>query len=528
MIAVDLGRIAAEEQTQPPPAQIRCCTAAGCLAVGSLGVVQRLQQTVQEKGLQQEVRISPVGCLRLCSQGPLVSLEPSGQMYQKVTSAQAPSLLDAVKGGTTTATPLDPKLPYFTKQFPLVTENCGKVEPERLSSSIAAGAYQMLAQALHEMKPAQIVDAVTRSGLRGRGGAGYPTGLKWALVAKTPSPQKYVVCNADEGDPGAFKDRTLLESDPHRILEGMAIAGYAVGANQGYIYIRGEYTLAIERLQIALHQARQAGLLGSHLFGTQFDFTINLRMGAGAYVCGEETALIASIEGGRGTPRPRPPYPGESGLWGHPTLLNNVETFATIAPLLRRGADWYASLGMNKSKGTKVFSLSGKVKYNGLVEVPMGTTLRTIVEEIGGGAPEGHRLKAVQTGGPSGGAIPADLLDTPIDYEAMAALGSIIGSGGMVVMDDSVSMVDVATFFMDFCREESCGKCIPCRAGTVQMHHLLSRIGQGQGTRADLHQLETLADMVKHTSLCGLGQAAPNPVQSTLRFFRKEYEEKLK
>ena len=373
-----------------------------------------------------------------------------------------------------------------------------------------------------------MIDAVTRSGLRGRGGAGYPTGLKWGMVAKNQGQHKYVVCNADEGDPGAFMDRSVLESDPHRVLEGMAIAAYAVGAEQGYIYVRGEYPLAIRRLETGIRQARRLGLLGTQIFESPFNFRVDLRIGAGAFVCGEETALIASIEGRRGIPRPRPPYPAAAGLWGNPTLINNVETFANIPAIIRNGADWFAAIGTEKSKGTKVFALAGKIRNTGLVEVPMGTTLREIVEEIGGGAPDGGTIKAVQTGGPSGGCIPAAALDTPVDYESLVQLGSIMGSGGMIVMDETTNMVDVARFFMEFCMDESCGKCIPCRAGTVQLHRLLTRITERKATADDLAQLESLCDMVKHTSLCGLGQSAPNPVLSTLRYFRNEYQALLR
>jgi bidirectional [NiFe] hydrogenase diaphorase subunit len=377
------------------------------------------------------------------------------------------------------------------------------------------------------MTPGQVVEEVTRSGLRGRGGAGYPTGVKWSLVAKMPDEHKYVICNADEGDPGAFMDRSVLESDPHSVLEGMAIAAYAVGADQGFIYVRAEYPLAITRLQVAIKQAKQLGVLGSGIFESPFNFTVDLRIGAGAFVCGEETALMASVEGKRGTPRPRPPFPAESGLYGCPTLINNVETFANVPPIYRNGAEWFAGIGTEKSKGTKVFALAGNIKNTGLIEVPMGTPLRTIVQEMGGGAPGGAKIKAVQTGGPSGGCIPAQHLDTPVDYESLGKLGSIMGSGGMIVMDDSTNMVDVARFFMDFCMDESCGKCIPCRAGTVQMHNLLDKILKRKATQRDLAKLEELCDMVKNTSLCGLGQTAPNPTLSTLRFFRNEYEQLL-
>jgi len=377
------------------------------------------------------------------------------------------------------------------------------------------------------MQPAQVVQTVVRSGLRGRGGAGYPTGLKWGTVAKSAGAHRFVICNGDEGDPGAYMDRSVLESDPHRVLEGMAIAGYAVGADQAFIYVRAEYPLAVSRLQIAIRQAKQHGLLGVGIFESTFNFNVDVRIGAGAFVCGEETALMASIEGSRGQPHPRPPFPAERGLWGYPTLINNVETFANVVPILDRGSEWYASLGTEKSKGTKVFSLTGKIRNSGLIEVPMGITIREIVEEMGGGAPDGGTVKAIQTGGPSGGCIPAAYFDTPVDYESLVGLGSIMGSGGLVVMDEHTNMVDVARFYMQFCMEESCGKCVPCRAGTVEMHRLLTKIVERRATLKDLEQLEELCDLVKHTSLCGLGQTAPNPVLSTLRYFRNEYLELL-
>jgi bidirectional [NiFe] hydrogenase diaphorase subunit len=472
------------------------------------------------------VQVCAVGCLRLCCEGPLVQVDPEGALYQKVTAENAASIVGSLTGGHATAHRGDPKSPFFANQSSVVLENSGFIEPERIESYIAADGYQALAHVLHEMEPAAIVQEIIKSGLRGRGGAGYPTGVKWSMIAKQPAERKYVVCNADEGDPGAFMNRSVLEGDPHKVLEGMAIAGYAIGANQGYIYVRGEYPLAIERLKIGIKQANKLGLLGSHIFSSPFDFTIDIRIGAGAFVCGEETALMASIMGGRGTPSPRPPYPAERGLWGYPTLINNVETFANIPGIIRRGANWFAGIGTEKSKGTKVFCLTGKVRNIGLVEVPLGTTLRHIVEEIGGGCPEG-KVKAVQTGGPSGGCIPAELLDTPVDYESLAALGSIMGSGGMIVMDEANDMVDVARFFMNFCMDESCGKCIPCRAGTVQLSRLLSRFIDRTATEADLARLESLCAMVKDTSLCGLGQTAPNPVLSTLRYFRSEYTSRI-
>lgn len=521
----ELEARAEAERATWKPVRIRCCTAAGCESTGSRQVLEQLRGAVQDRNLGDRIQVEGVGCMRLCSQGPLVAIDPQRQLFGEVQPEQASSIVAAVDNpAEARAERIDPDHPFFALQKPVVLENCGKIEPTRLESTLAHGGYRTLMRVLHEQTPMDVVQAVTQSGLRGRGGAGYPTGLKWATVARASGDTKYVICNADEGDPGAFKDRTILESDPHRVFEGMALAGYAVGASKGFIYIRGEYLLAIERLQLALKQARSAGLLGNNILDSHFNFTIEIRIGAGAFVCGEETALMASIEGYRGMPHPRPPYPAEAGLWGCPTLINNVESMATIPAILAHGAEAYAAIGYGKSRGTKVFSLSGQVQLTGLIEVPMGTPIRTIVETMAGGAPDGHTIKAVQTGGPSGGCIPAELLDTPVDYEALAALGSIVGSGGMVVMNDETDMVGVAKFFMDFCREESCGKCIPCRAGTVQMHRLLEQIESGQAKRIALTTLEDLADMVKHTSLCGLGQSAPNPVLSTLRHFRHEYE----
>jgi bidirectional [NiFe] hydrogenase diaphorase subunit len=524
MDLAELSALAKKEQSARKSIQIRCCTAAGCLSSGSQVVVDTLTKAVADKGLSDRAEVCGVGCMRLCCEGPLVQVEPSGELFEKVSAREAPSIVAALNGGKAEARRGDPSRPFFTRQMTIVLENSGIIEPERVESYVARGGYVGLWQAIHEMTPAKIVDEVTKSGLRGRGGAGYPTGLKWGQVAKQSPGRKFVVCNADEGDPGAFMDRSVLESDPHRVLEGMAIAAYAIGADQGFIYVRGEYPLAIHRLKTAINQAKRLGVLGAGIYDTPFNFRIDLRIGAGAFVCGEETALIASVEGKRGTPRPRPPYPAEKGLWDCPTLINNVETFANVPPILTRGADWFASIGTARSKGTKVFALAGKIRYTGLIEVPMGTTLRQIVEEMGGGAPDGAAIKAVQTGGPSGGCIPAEKLDTPVDYESLQALGSIMGSGGMIVMDSTTSMVDVARYFMEFCMDESCGKCIPCRAGTVQLHSMLSKIVRGAATASDVRRLEQLCDMVKHTSLCGLGQSAPNPVLSTLRYFRGEYE----
>jgi bidirectional [NiFe] hydrogenase diaphorase subunit len=506
---------------------LRCCMAAGCVSSASEAVKEQLDHAVQEAGLAEEVEVRGVGCMKLCCQGPLVQSDHDGVLYENVEPGQAASIIGALKGGTADAQKGDPNSPFFKQQHSIVLANSGIVDPERLESYIAADGYVALHSVLTEMTPNDVVEQIVTSGLRGRGGAGFPTGLKWGTVAKSPGTRKYVICNADEGDPGAFMDRSVLESDPHSVLEGMAIAAYAVGADQGFIYVRAEYPLAIKRLQNAIRQAKQLGLLGSGVFESPFNFNLDIRIGAGAFVCGEETALMMSVEGRRGTPRPRPPFPAESGLWGCPTLINNVETFANVAAILRNGAAWFAGIGTEKSKGTKVFALAGKIKNTGLIEVPMGTPLRKIVEEMGGGAPDGGQIKAVQTGGPSGGCIPADALDTPVDYESLGKLGSIMGSGGMIVMDNATNMVEIARFFMEFCMDESCGKCVPCRAGTVQMYHLLNKIIEKRATARDLGKLEELCDMVKNTSLCGLGQTAPNPTLSTLRFFRKEYEELL-
>ncbi len=524
MMLNDLTSIKESELAARKKIVLRCCLAAGCMSSDAKGVKQQLDRAVADAGLQNEVEVRGVGCMKLCCEGPLVAVDPQDSLYIKVTAENAPLIVAALKGGTADIPQADPNAAFFAKQLSIVLANSGIIDPERIESYIAVDGYQALHEALHEMTPKDVVEAMVKSGLRGRGGAGFPTGLKWGTVAKSPGAKKYVVCNADEGDPGAFMDRSVLESDPHSVLEGMAIAAYAVGADQGFIYVRAEYPLAISRLQIAIKQAKQMGLLGAGIFESPFNFNVDLRIGAGAFVCGEETALMMSVEGKRGTPRPRPPFPAESGLFGCPTLLNNVETFANVPAIYRKGADWFAGIGTEKSKGTKVFALAGKIKNTGLIEVPMGTPLRTIVEEMGGGAPDGGTIKAVQTGGPSGGCIPSQHLDTPVDYESLGKLGSIMGSGGMIVMDQTTNMVEIARFFMEFCMDESCGKCIPCRAGTVQMHHILDKIVNRKATARDLAKLEELCDLVRHTSLCGLGQTAPNPTMSTLRFFRNEYE----
>jgi bidirectional [NiFe] hydrogenase diaphorase subunit len=526
----DLNAIAEKEKASAKKVCLRTCMSAGCMSSRADVIRKNLEAAVKEQGLETEVEVRRVGCMGFCGQGPLVGVDHQDgpeELFEFVKPEDAAALISSLKGGECSVHRGDPKHPFFAKQVKIVRANGGIIDPESIEDYIAVEGYQALHRVLTEMKPAEVVEAITRSGLRGRGGAGFPTGLKWGTVAKSPGAKKYVVCNGDEGDPGAFMDRSVLESDPHLVLEGMAIAAYAVGADQGFLYVRAEYPLAISRLQIAIKQAKALGLLGGGIFETPFIFNVDIRIGAGAFVCGEETALMASVEGKRGTPRPRPPFPAESGLWGCPTLINNVETFANIAPIISKGADWYASFGTEKSKGTKVFALTGKITNNGLIEVPMGIPLRQIVEEMGGGAPDGHSIKSVQTGGPSGGCIPAQHLDTPVDYESLTKLGSIMGSGGMVVMDDTTNMVEIAKFYMEFCMDESCGKCIPCRAGTVQMFHLLEKIIQRRATARDLAKLEELCDMVKNTSLCGLGQTAPNPVLSTLRFFRNEYEELL-
>jgi len=509
--------------------RILCCTAAGCISCGADGLRTAIAGEIKAQGREGQVEVCGTGCMGMCSRGPLVLSSADRHLYGQATAADAPALVspNPIDRQPLAARAIDLDSPFFTRQVKIVLANSGRVDPEKLTDYIAAGGYQSLGKALNDLTPRETVAEVKKSGLRGRGGAGYPTGLKWELVAKQVAPIKYVVCNADEGDPGAFMDRSVLEGDPHRVLEGMAIAGYAVGAQQGYIYVRGEYGLAIQRLQTAIKQAEREHLLGSRVLEQGFQFRIDLRIGAGAFVCGEETALVASIEGKRGQPRQRPPYPPESGLWGAPTLINNVETFANIPTIIDRGGEWFSSIGTAGSKGTKVFALAGKIANTGLIEVPMGATLREILFDIGGGIP-GGQFKAAQTGGPSGGCIPEQFLDLPVDYESLARIGSIMGSGGLIVMDQSSCMVDVARFFMEFCMEESCGKCIPCRAGTVQMHDILRRITIGEATGDDLEMLKSLCELLRETSLCGLGQTAPNPVLSTLKYFPQEYESHIR
>ncbi len=521
----DLDQIAsAEQEAQARYAtHVKVCMAASCLSSHSDQVKAALDHAVEAQDVGHRCKVTGVGCLGLCKAGPLVAVEPRGLVYQNVKPEDADRVIESLDGEPIAELQGDPQHPFYTAQKKVALENSGVVDPERIEDYIAHGGYAALVDTLTLMMPLGVVQQVQRSGLRGRGGGGYPTGLKWSTVAKARAPRKYVICNGDEGDPGAFMDRSVLESDPHRVIEGMTIAGYAVGASEGYIYVRAEYPLAVKRLKQAIKQAEKLGFLGQEICGTTFSFRIDIRLGAGAFVCGEETALIASVEGGRGTPRPRPPYPAEVGLWGMPTLINNVETFANIAPILRNGGNWYASVGTAKSKGTKVFALAGRVNNTGLIEVPMGITLREVIFEIGGGIPDGRTFKAVQTGGPSGGCLPSQFLDMRVDYESLKEAGSIMGSGGMIVMDDTSCMVDVARYFMDFCMTESCGKCVPCRVGTVHLHDLLRRMTEGRATMADLELLEEMCEVVSSTSLCGLGQTAPNPVLSTLRYFRDEY-----
>jgi len=527
MLPEEIKTMAADERRKSAEGLVTLsvCGAAGCQALESDTLRTELASAALAQGRGPDrCRVRRVGCLGLCGAGPVVSVEPGGQLYQRVQVSDASDIISALDVGQLERIRLDPEIPFFRRQHRIVLENSGRIDPDRLEDYIAEDGYLALATALSEMTPASVIAEITKSGLRGRGGAGYPTGLKWSTVAKAAGSPKVVICNADEGDPGAFMDRSVLESDPHRVLEGMALAAYAAGATEGYIYLRAEYPMAIARLKTALRLAERNELLGNNICGSQFSFRISLRLGAGAFVCGEETALMASIEGKRGQPRPRPPYPAESGVFGRPTLINNVETFANIAPIIRRGGEWFAGIGTGRSKGTKVFALAGDIQNAGLIEVPMGISLREIVFEIGGGIPDGKRFKAVQTGGPSGGCVPEEFLDTPVDYETLTRLGSIMGSGGMVVMDETSSMVDVARYFMEFCMTESCGKCIPCRAGTAQLYQLLGRFTDHQAAPADLLLLEELCDLVRNTSLCGLGQSAPNPLLSTLRYFRHEYE----
>lgn len=503
--------------------QIIVCTGTACHAAQSEQVLDNLQAEVKQRGLEKQCSVRAGGCRGLCAAGPMVTVAPANVLYQGVKPDDATTIVESL--GDTAAERLrcDTTMPFFTRQKRVVLELNGMLDPEEIDDYIAAGGFATFLNVLTQMQPSEVIDVIRSSGLGGRGGAGYSTGLKWSTVAKAVGQHKYIVCNGDEGDPGAFMDRSVMEDYPYRIIEGMLIGAYAIGADEGFVYVRAEYPLAVKRLRHAIRQAEKHGLLGNNICGTPFCMKLEVRLGAGAFVCGEETALMASIEGRRGVPRPRPPYPAESGLWGKPTLINNVETFANIVPVMREGSEWFAGIGTERSKGTKVFALSGQVNHTGLIEVPMGITLREIVFEIGGGIPGGRRFKAVQTGGPSGGCIPEAYLDIPVDYASLAQVGSIMGSGGMIVMDETSCMVDVAKYFMEFCMTESCGKCIPCRVGTAQMYGLLDKITHGEGRMEDLELLESLCEMVQQTSLCGLGQAAPNPIKSTLRYFRDEY-----
>ena len=512
------------------------CGGTGCTSSGSERIISALEHEIQDNGLSEEVKVIKTGCFGLCALGPIMIVYPEGAFYSMVKPEDIPGIVsvhllkrrivtrllyqetvqeDTVKSLNHTQ--------FYAKQKRVALKNCGVIDPENINEYIGMDGYMALGKVLTEMTPDQVIQTIKDSGLRGRGGGGFPTGVKWSFAAAQPAGQKYVCCNADEGDPGAFMDRSVLEGDPHVVLEAMAIAGYAIGANQGYIYVRAEYPIAVKRLEIAIGQARENGLLGKNILGTGFDFDIELRLGAGAFVCGEETALMTSIEGHRGEPRPRPPFPAVKGLFERPTVLNNVETYANIPQIILKGADWFASMGTEKSKGTKVFALGGKIHNTGLVEVPMGTTLREIVEEIGGGIPNGKKFKAAQTGGPSGGCIPASLIDIPVDYDNLISIGSMMGSGGLIVMDEDTCMVDIAKFFLEFTVDESCGKCTPCRIGTKRLLEMLDKITKGKGTMEDLDKMEELCYHIKANSLCGLGQSAPNPVLSTLKYFRDEY-----
>lgn len=518
---------------------ILVCGGTGCTSSYSDKIINRLNESLRENNIDY-VRVIRTGCFGLCARGPIIVVRPEDTFYAMATVDDVKEIVEShimegkiverllckdVDGSVVNS--LD-ELNFYKKQHRIVLKNCGLIDPENIDEYLAFDGYKALEKVLFSMSPEEVIDTIKASGLRGRGGAGFPTGLKWEFTKKAVGDQKYVACNADEGDPGAFMDRSVLEGDPHTIVEAMAIAAYAVGANKGYVYIRAEYPIAVKRLQKAIEQAREYGILGQNIFGTDFSFDLEIRLGAGAFVCGEETALMESVEGHRGEPRPRPPFPANKGLFGKPTLLNNVETYANITQIILNGSEWFASIGTEKSKGTKVFAVGGNINNVGLVEVPMGITLREIIYDIGGGIPNGREFKAAQTGGPSGGCIPAEHLDTPIDYESLSAIGSMMGSGGLIVMDDSKCMVNLARFFLDFTVDESCGKCPPCRIGTKRMHEILTRLTEGKGEEGDIEKLERLAMNIKRSSLCGLGQTAPNPVLSTLKYFRDEYEAHIK
>ena len=522
-------------------AHVLVCGGTGCSSSGSAELIERFEEQIAKNGLDREVKVVRTGCFGLCEAGPVVIVYPEGTFYSRIRPDDVDEIVSEhlLKGRVVQHLVYKEKadeeqhvtldnIDFYRPQMRLALRNCGVIDPENIDEYIAFDGYKALAKVLTEMTPEQVIDEVLKSGLRGRGGAGFPTGKKWQFAAASKADQKYMVCNADEGDPGAFMDRSVLEGDPHSVLEAMAIGGYAIGASEGYIYVRAEYPIAVKRLEIAINQAREYGLLGKNIFGSGFDFDIFIRLGAGAFVCGEETALMHSIEGGRGEPKPKPPFPAVRGLFDKPTNINNVETLANIPQIILKGSEWFASIGTEKSKGTKVFALGGKINNTGLVEVPMGTPLRDIIYKIGGGIPGGKKFKAVQTGGPSGGCIPADYLDIAIDYDSLTAIGSMMGSGGMIVMDEDNCMVDIARFFLDFTVDESCGKCTPCRIGTRRMLEILERIVEGKGEEGDIEKLEALAENIKATALCGLGQTAPNPVLSTLKYFRAEYEAHIK
>lgn len=522
-------------------AHVLICGGTGCKSAGSKEVQLAFSRAIEAKGLSDEVMVVETGCHGFCEHGPLVIVYPEGTFYCQVKAEDVEEIVEShlFKGRiverllyheplTHESIPNYSEINFYKKQHRLVLENCGAINPEQIEEYIAVGGYEALAKAVTTMSPEDVIEEIKKSGLRGRGGGGFPTGMKWQFAKASVSDKKYVICNADEGDPGAFMDRSVLEGDPHKILEGMAVCGYAIGADEGYIYVRAEYPLAIKRLRIAIEQAEAMGLLGENIFGSGFSFKLHIKEGAGAFVCGEETALMASIEGKRGMPRPRPPFPVVAGLWGKPTNINNVETFGNVAAIITNGADWYAGFGTEKSKGTKVFALTGKINNTGLAEVPMGITMREIIYDIGGGINGGKKFKAVQIGGPSGGCLPESMLDLSIDYDSLTAAGAMMGSGGLVVMDEDTCMVDVAKFFLNFTQSESCGKCTPCREGTKRMLEVLTRITEGQGREGDIELLEELARNIKETALCGLGQTAPNPVLSTLKYFRHEYEAHIK
>ena len=519
---------------------VMICGGTGCTSSNSKAIQEEFKKKIREFDLDEEIQIVQTGCFGLCALGPVVIVYPDGTFYSRVTPEDVSEIVEShllkghiverlVYSDTGKIEPKNPKYvtlketAFYRSQNRVVLRNCGVIDPENIKEYIARDGYQALNKALTAMTPEGVIKCITDSGLRGRGGGGFPTGLKWSLCAPNKAPQKYVVCNADEGDPGAFMDRSVLEGDPHCVIEAMAIAGYAIGATKGFVYVRAEYPIAVSRLQIAIDQAREYGLLGKNIFNSGFDFDIQIRLGAGAFVCGEETALMTSIEGNRGEPHPRPPYPAVKGLYNSPTVENNVETFANVPQIILNGAEWFSSIGTEKSKGTKVFALGGNIKHTGLVEVPMGTTLRHIIEDIGGGIPEGKRFKAAQTGGPSGGCIPASLIDTEIDYDNLTAIGCMMGSGGLIVMDEDTCMVDIAKFFLEFTVDESCGKCTPCRVGTKRLLEMLEKITSGKGTMEDIDRLEELCYYIKANAQCGLGQTAPNPVLATLKFFRDEY-----